>query len=305
MLDTSHLPAPTNGDSQIFTTPSTVNNVQWMTWRKPRGVSMVNIFCIGGGGGGGGGFTGIAGSARGGGGGGGSSGVTRVLVPASLLPDVLYIQVGAGGTGVGSGGGAASNGVLSYVAIFPNNAAVNVIAVSGLTPASGGGTGTAAAVGGGGAASGSALIGIMPLAGLGFFNFIVGQSGVAGGAVTGGNGVAQAIPITSAVCTGGSGGAGTTAVDFAGGAFTAIPNSYLSEQRPATPATGSFDGSGGVQLWKPFFSFGGVGGSSSNVGIGGYGGNGARGAGGGGGGGGTTGGKGGEGGDGIVIITCW
>ena len=79
----------------------------------------------------------------------------------------------------------------------------------------------------------------------------------------------------------------------------------LSEFRPATPGTGSVDGSGGPEIWKPMFFFGGVGGSSNNTGIGGNGGNGSYGSGGGGGGAGTTGGRGGNGGSGIVIITCW
>jgi hypothetical protein len=104
---------------------------------------------------------------------------------------------------------------------------------------------------------------------------------------------------------GGSGGAGTTAADFAGGIITAITNSYLSEIRSAGAAAGSFDGPSGFLSRNPFFSFAGLGGGASNAGIGGNGGNAAPGSGGGGGGGGTTGGVGGRGGDGIVIITCW
>lgn len=115
-------------------------------------------------------------------------------------------------------------------------------------------------------------------------------------------GYVEAIAETSVLALGGAGGAGTMSADFAGGGYTAIANSWLSEKRPIAPAAGSFDGSGGTQLWNPFFSFGGVGGSSSNAGVGGNGGNGAHGAGGGGGGGGTTGGRGGNGGDGLVII---
>jgi len=305
MLDLLHLPSSVQADVQIFTCPSTVTNLQWQTWRFPRGRSMVSIFCVGGGGGGGGGFTGAASTARGGGGSGGSSAITRVLVPGFLLPETLYVQVGAGGQGVGSGGGTAGSGVLSYVSIAPNTTASNIVAISGAAAAVGGGTGTAAAVGAAGTAGTIAVIGSMPLAGLGNFNMIAGQVGVAGGAVAGAVGTAQTIPVTSVLCTGGSGGAGTTSADFAGGAFTAISNSWLSEQRPATPTAGSYNGSGGLQLWEPFFSFGGGGGSSSNAGIGGAGGNGAYGAGGGGGGGGTTGGRGGDGGSGVVIIISW
>lgn len=304
MLDLGHLPTDTGvGDVQIFTRPCTVTNTQWETWRKPRGKSMMNIICIGGGGGGGGGFSAAAAAARGGGGSGGGSGVTRVTVPLVLVPDTLFVQVGAGGQGVTAGNGGA--GILSYVAIAPNTTATNVLAVSGAAGAAGGGTGTGAAVGAAGAAGTIATIAAMPLAGLGHFDLIAGQIGVAGGAVAGAVGTAQSIPVTSVLCMGGSGGAGTTSADFAGGLFTAIAGSWLSEQRPATPAAGSNNGSGGVTLWEPFFSFGGGGGSSSNTGIGGAGGNGGHGSGGGGGGGGTTGGRGGDGGSGVVIITCW
>lgn len=287
---------------QVFTRPCTVTNTQWQTWNRPRGAIWLHIICIGGGGGGGGGFTAAAAAARGGGGGGGGAGVTRVTVPCILLPETLYVQVGAGGQGVGSGGGTAGSGVLSYVAIAPNTTASNVVAISGAAGSVGGGTGTGAAAGATGAGSTVAVIGSMPLAGLGLFAVIAGQTSAGGGAQTGAVGGAIAIPVTSALCMGGSGGAGVTAADFAGGLFTAIADSYLSEQRPATPAAGSNNGSGGVQFWDPFFSFSGGGGSASNAGVGGAGGNGAFGSGGGGGGGGTTGGRGGDGGGGIVIM---
>lgn len=303
MLDLPHLPPGIKGDVQIFTRPCTVTNLQWETWRRPRGVTMLSVLCIGGGGGGGGGFTRASPNPGGGGGSGGSSAATRVTVPA--LFETLYIQVGAGGQGVGSGGGAAGSGVLSYVAIAPNIEVSNVLAISGAAGAVGGGTGTGAAEGAGGAAGTIAVIGSMPLAGHGQFDFIAGQIGVIGGARGGANGTAITIPTTSALCQAGSSGAGAASADFAGGAFTAIADSWLSQQRPATPAAGTFNGSGGVQIWRPFFSFGGGGGSSSNAAAGGSGGNGAYGAGGGGGGAGTTGGRGGDGGSGLIIITAW
>jgi hypothetical protein len=306
VLDLGNLPSKFGGnDVQIFTQPCTVTNTQWLTYRRPRGITMLHIICIGGGGGGGGGFTAAAAAARGGGGSGGGSACTRVTIPAFLLPEVLYVQVGAGGGGVGSGGGTATSGVLSYVSVWPNTTANNVVAISGAAAAVGGGTGTGAAVGAAGTAGTIAVIGSMPLAGLGHFDLIAGQIGVAGGAVAGANGTAQVLPTTSILCGGGSGGAGTTSADFAGGAFTATANTLVSEQRPATPAAGSNPGSGGPAIWAPFFMFGGGGGSSSNTAAGGAGGNGAYGAGGGGGGGGTTGGRGGDGGNGIVIITGW
>jgi hypothetical protein len=310
MLDLFNLPNDIGSNSgmadvQIFNRPSTVTNTQWMTWLKPRGKSMMNIVCIGGGGGGGGGFTRAAAAAGGGGGSGGSSAVTRLTIPLFFVPDMLYVQVGQGGQGVLSGGGTAGSGVLSYVSVYPNTAPANTLAVSGNAGAAGGGTGTGAAVGALGAAGSVATIANMPLAGLGHFDLIAGAAGVAGGAIAGGNGTAQTIPVTSVITSGGSGGAGTTSADFAGGAWTAISNTLLSEYRPATPAAGSNAGSDGIAIWKPLFFFGGTGGSSSNTLAGGAGGNGSYGCGGGGGGAGTTGGRGGNGGSGIVIITCW
>jgi hypothetical protein len=306
MLDVFHIPSSTKADIQIFNRPCTAENLQWETWRKPRGASMINIFCIGGGAGGGGGFTRAASSAGGGGGSGGSSPVTRVLIPACFIPDVLAIQVGAGGQGVGSGGGVAGSGIVSVVSIQPSTATLfqDFIAQSGGAP-TGGGSGTGAAVGAAGAGGSIGSPNINIFFGLGNFNTVGGQAGVAGGAIAGANGTAITIPTTNVVTMGGSGGAGTTSADFAGGLFTAVAGAWLSEQRPATPAAGSFNGSGGIQLWKPFFSFGGGGGSSSNAGAGGNGGNGAYGSGGGGGGAGTTGGRGGNGGSGLVIIISW
>jgi hypothetical protein len=95
MLDLFHLPSGMLADVQIFTRPSTVTNLQWMTWMKPRGRSMLHAIVIGGGAGGGGGFTRAAAAAGGGGGGGGSSAVTRVTIPLIFVPDVLYIQDGS------------------------------------------------------------------------------------------------------------------------------------------------------------------------------------------------------------------
>lgn len=291
-------------DVQTFTVPSTVTNTQWHMWTKPRGKAMMSILCIGGGGGGGGGFSAAAAAARGGGGGGGSSAVTRVDLPLWAVPDNLYVQVGAGGQGVGSGGGTAGSGILSYVAIGPNTTASNVIAVSGAAGAVGGGTGTGAAVGAAGTAGTIGVIGAMPLSGWGIMLAIAGQLGTAGGAVAGAVGTAIAIPVTGVCTMGGTGGAGTTAADFAGGLITAITSSYISEMRPQNATAGSVGG-GNTQLWKPFWSYSGMGGGSSNAGVGGAGGAGAIGSGGGGGGGGTTGGRGGNGGNGIVVITCW
>jgi len=301
MLDTFGLPPSFRGDVQLYTRPVTANNTQWDVWRKPRGVSMCQMLVFGGGGGGGGGFSDVAGTPRGGGGSGGSAGFARAVIPIFLLPDILYIQVGAGGQGVGSGGGTAGSGQLSFISVYPANSGSNLVLGSG-GAATGGGTGTGSAAGAAGAAGSTPAV--QPFGGLGQFNALGGQAGVAGGVQTGSAGPSISLG-TGVLLTGGAGGAGTQSADFAGGGFVALSTSYISEQRPATAAAGSFNGSGGPQLWTPFFSYGGCGGSASDAGIGGAGGNGARGAGGGGGGGGTTGGRGGDGGDGLVVIVCW
>ncbi len=291
-------PQAGSGDVQVFNQPSTSLD-QWHTWNKPKGCSLVYILCIGGGGGGGGGATGAAASSRQGGGGGGSASMVTALIQAALLPDRLYIQVGAGGVGGNPGLGTGANGGISYVSIAPANAAVisNTVVASGRPafPATG-------AIGNSNGAGGSGTFTTeLPFAGLGYFTIIDGQTGQNGGAA----GSASAntnIPVTGLMTQGASGGAGVTSTDIVGGQITAITNSLLSEVRPIGAAAGSNNGSSGFLFDKPFFPFAGLGGASSNTGIGGDGGNGAYGSGGGGGGGGTTGGRGGTGGNGLVLI---
>ena len=305
MLDAFHLGIE-KSNTQIFNTPSGAVNSIWYTWTKPRGVSMLNILCIGGGGGGAGGLTRASGAQGTGGGGGGSSGVTSVLIPAIFVPDVLYIRVGDGGAGGGPGSPstAGGNGVHSYVAIAPNSTATNVIAISGGAAAVGGFAASSGSGGAGGTACTIATIATMPLAGLGQYQLIAGQVGTAGGLDAAGTAIA--IPVTSCLCQAGPGGAGHIDADTAGATFTAIAGSWLSEQLPSAPVAGSTGhGSGGNQIMKPFFSLGGGGGACSNASTGANGGNGKYGSGGGGGGSGTTGGRGGDGGSGIVAITAW
>jgi len=291
---------------QIFNTPTTVVNTNYSIWKKPIGCVMGNMFCLGGGGGGGGGFTRASGNG-GGGGGGGSSGSARLVIPLIFLPDILYIQVGAGGIGVSSGGGTAGSGILSRISVSPSTStnAINQVLQSGNAASTGGGTGTVAAVGAVGNAGTIASLANCTLAGLGISNFVAGQDGALGGAVTGAVGGPCVFPTTGSCTTGGGGGAGTSAADFSGSAWTAVAGTQLSEQRPDTPAAGTVDGFGGHMDWKLLYSWAGGGGSSSNAGAGGNGGNAGYGSGGGGGGAGTTGGKGGDGGCGLVIITCW
>ncbi len=292
MLDLSHLATSTRCDVQIFSGTETASNTQWKTWTRPRGTSMLYAFCLGSGAPGGAGFTGSGG----GGGGGGSSAQTRILIPSILLPETLYLQVGS----------ASGSPTLSYIAVAPNTTATNVVVVSGAAVPTAGGAGTGAAVGSAGTAGTVATTAAMPLGGLGLFSFIAGQNGTAGGAITGGVGGAQTIPVTSIMTMGGTGGGGQAGTGFNGGLITSIAGSLLSEQRPQVALVATPDGSGGMNYKSPFFSFPGMGGASTNSGVGGVGGNGSWGSGGGGGGASAgTGSNGGAGGPGVIVMISW
>ena len=95
MLDIFHTSDNINVNQQIFYATG-----GWQTWIKTRGKSMINITVIGGGGGGGAGTVGAAAATtRTGGGGGGSGAVVQATGPLLVLPDILYVQAGAGGVG--------------------------------------------------------------------------------------------------------------------------------------------------------------------------------------------------------------
>ena len=281
------LPFPSEGDwVQRFMSPSGTNG--WLTWDKPAGAKMITIIMAGGGAGGGNGFSAAASAARGGGGGGGSGAVARITVPAWMLPDRLYISVGAGGAANGAG-------VASYVAVFPTTAAANLVLIANGGGAGGNGTGAAAGAAGAAGTASTSANAILSTWGLPVF--IAGQAGVTGGAQTGQNGSNQ-VPHGSTFLSGGAGGAGVTTTNFIGGNVNAVAPWPLI---PGGVAAGEA-GSCGRMIWSPTLFTGGSGGASNNTGIGGAGGAGAPACGGGGGGGGTTGGAGGRGGDGFIWI---
>lgn len=289
MLDLSYF-QNNNSNVQGF-----FNGGTWQTWIKPRGAKMVNILCQGSGAGGGGGFQSTGG--RAGGGGGGSGATARLAINANLLPDILYILPGIGGTG-GLGGAPATAGTPgqnSFVTLIPDTSSVsNVVLRSGATAATAGGAGTTAG-GSAGAAETIGVIGNNIFANLGTFTF---QSGVVASAAAATN-AAATTPSNFVVNAGGGGGTGIGGAVTATGVFPGIT---------AAPVT--TNGQDGIILYKPIlmlYGGRGGGGTSAQFTNGGNGGNGAPGAGGGGGGAssntGVNAGNGGRGGDGFVIIT--
>ena len=288
------------------------NSGSWETWNKPSGVKFVYFYVIGSGGAGGGGRTGVI-NTGGGGGGGGSSSISVGVFPAFLIPDTLYIQVGAGQNGAVANTGA-SSGVLSYVSIQPNTTTLNILMQSGNVSAGGGGGGTSSLSGASGSLGTAWTFTNFPLAQCGIVSSINGQAGGTGGTTSSaGVSVTPILPITGGA---GGGGESSSASSFVGGNIigsgifptisggtnnSATLSNGIAGYQATMPTTESF-------LSQPLFFTGGSGGGASNSVInGGTGGNGSFGSGGGGGGASYsgTGGSGGRGGDGFIMITCW
>ena len=298
--DLSGLEPP--GFFQVFAKGCTTGEFQM--WHKPKYATLVDIIIIGAGAGGGGGKTGAAGTARGGGGGGGSGAMCRFIIPAKLLPDLLYVQPGIGGAGAAADGTGTSGG-NSYVALAPNISTQNLLQKSGGTAAVGGSPGTAATGGAGGAGETTTNFTFgAPWASLCNGIAVAGQTGGTGGAHTGAAGTAITWATGSLIISSGAGGGGTPTgnTDYAGGDITG-GGLILPTVPGGLAAAGA--GNPGVITWRPqFMSSGGSGGGTAGAsGTAGRGGDGGPGSGGGGGGG-VTGGAGGRGGDGMVIIAC-
>ena len=291
----------------------TLSSPQWQTWRKPRGVK--NIYMIGVGGGSSGAVGPNSASTNAGGGGGGSGGQTSLWIPAFFVPDVLYIQCGAGGkqpttlvsNQLQQGGGP------TYVTIEPSTT---------LTPnmtlllANGGVSGVASA-------GAVATLAGMPLANRGNYTFFAGAGGGAGGTAGNGTGITVNYPTSGLMVTAGTGGGGGgSATGGPGGQMGAPAGSpldffFLPIRQGASPASGATPaaaGESGVILGNYIMNYGGLGGggaSNASGGQAGAGGNGAPGSGGGGSGGSTTVAgantlaRPGNGGDGFVLILSW
>lgn len=287
MLDISHIPSQQQNTTIFYATSGST----WQTWSKPRNAKMIEIFCLGGGGSGA-----QNGNNSTGPGGGGSAGITRGIIPAFLLPDTIYIQVGKGGIGP-STTGAGRPGGISYVGLQPSISEQTLICKSSTSTAGGG---AQASSPGGGATQ--AVVSLSAFGNLGLFTSIAGVNGTAGG-VSGGAG-SSTTGLSTILVTGGCGGAGRGASFAVGGSIASA--SVILTSRVNGGQTSGASGDSGYGFLQPFCGMGGGGGASLPsplTGTGGRGGDGWYGCGGGGAGGGTVLTKAGDGGDGLVIIT--
>jgi len=279
------------------------NNTGFQTWLKPPSISFVHIITIGPGAGGSGAYPYAAGTAARGGSGGGGGSMNSVFLPAYLVPDTIYVNVGLGGTGGGLStvAGTANTGTagqdLTYVTFYPVKSAGYALCIAspgsaGTIPAGGAG-----AIGGNGGAIISSTS--FPISQVGLRNYIGGQSGGTGGQS------GAAANITGIYrTTGGGGGSGNTSGGNtgAGATINAVGGNTSLNTIAASPA--GTNGSQFIDLINFIFG-GGTGASSSTTISGSNGGSGGYGSGGGGGSiGPGLGGAGGAGGDGLVIITC-
>jgi hypothetical protein len=296
MIDLFNIPNSQDNASIFY-----ANGSAWQTWRKPRKCNYVWMMAIGGGGGGGGGLTvSFSNLALGG----GSGAVTRAMFNSSNIPDILYIQVGLGGTG-GTPNNSGTAGSRSFISLSSNTITTNVIMASGSAGALGGTPGAGAAV--------SGEIDFTRSVGnfitLSTFISTLGVSTPSAPATT------DITPLTSQITCPGAGGAGLVAISPQSFIQSSSINATLLSPRISggtsfTGSTNGTNGGDGYTSWKPFFSTGGAGGGATYSGTSGNGGIGGIGSGGGAGGSaystvGGVAGNGGKGGDGLVIITTF
>ena len=315
----------TNVDTQLFfanaaPSGSAITSGSWQTWTKPRNASFVFITAFGSGGGGGGAYasgsyaslTAFTGS---GGGGGGAAAFSKAIYPASLIPDILYIRVAAGGPGApgGNNNQVGQSGSLSYVCVFPTSSYrdtdirdANILLVSGDRAAGGGIAGTPAAGGIGGSGGAAATL-TRPLQGLGIVQSYNGTLGSTGGI---GNTNGSNIIIRN-LTSGGTGGSGARRFsDLRGGQILSqsIVPTIVGEIQNGTDGFAATQPNTAVSQRYPQIFTGGIGGGIDTEGFTGLVGNGAIGSGGGGASPGVTpslNARGGNGGNGLVIITCF
>ena len=277
----NHLPADADVMWQVCPRLADASKITTVKpWRKSPNAKMVYILVLGAGG------DGAAGAGNVGGGGGGSGGQTSVLIPALLVPDLLYVSEFANTDASSRLMGVFTHARANTLALWRSACVAYAdfgASASGATAGAAGAVATAAnmPIGFGGA--------VFPLA---------GQAGATGGA-NGANGASISYATTGLLTTGGASGAGNAANN--GGSITeSLPRPTVS----GGTSTMAY-GSGGM------FSLGGVllptgGGGGSGASAGGNGGSGGYGGGGGGGGGNTSSpGAGGTGGPGLIVIAQW
>ena len=319
MLDILHIADTQSYDVKTYLgnglTAGTTGLRDWVQWTKPRGIKFVYILGLGGGGSGGGNDT--ATSAAGGGGGGASGSQTSILLPEMFIPDVLYIQAGAGGKGLDVST-AGLPGSDTFIAIEPYDTYTPNFTLLRARGGGGGGFGTGAAAGAAGVAGVASTIDDMPLC-RGAFTSLPGQNGGIGGAPGSGNAPNIDFPVNGLMVTGGAGGGGNGVGGNGGQGGSIIKPATLGETYfrsiiGGTGAQGANNGTQGGNGYSANFNIinvggaGGGGGASGGLRSAGIGGDAAPGAGGGGTGGGSPSNpviKGGEGGAGYVMILCW
>lgn len=272
-----------------------VDTSTWQTWVKPRSCNFIWIMCIGpGAGGSGGAGTGGATYAQG-----GSTGaISRVLYPAHVLPDILYVQPGigaAGGAGLSTNGnGIASASGRSFVSIIPSSATTqSLVTASGGTGATGPSGETAVTTTN------------VPMLSLGVFTTIGGLSPTTAGII------GSVTPFVSTVsgnasmlCPGSNGSGNGTSAPAASDVASTTIGSIVTPT--ITGGAAGSPGKNGMWNWGPIiYGLGGSGGGGVASGTAFNGGDAnAYGCGGGGGGNSSagTGGNGGRGGDGLIFI---
>lgn len=280
-----HLPSQQEQRFWVYTGNKVSNGYQ--TWSKPPGISFVHIIAIGAGGGG---SSGLGSGGASGGSGGGSGGMTSTFLPAYLIPDSLYINLGIGGAGGASTTSSTtrnngSAGTATYVTFYPVQSAGYAICFSQ------GGNGGSATAGGSGNVTNSTQ---QPNSQIGLRTYLVGNNGTAGTGGSGTTNFTSIYRITGGIGAWGAGGAGPTFSPPAD--FALITYAPSDDTQP---------GGGGINDLIKFVFTTGLPARSSTVASAQDSGNSGYGCGGpGGAGGNPNSGAGGRGGDGLVIITC-
>jgi hypothetical protein len=303
MLDVFNLPLKEN--STLFTSSSFFEQI--FVWNKPRNAKLIYFYLVGGGGGGGAGRSSALNGSTGGGGG-GSGAITTAIIAANLLPDILYIMPGRGGTGGISAITTSESGFTTYVFFVPNflNPINTFLIANG---GNGGGVGGSSVQGTAGSGGAVWNYTTTTYGDIGLITSDAGQSGGVGTTLAGTiTNITPTLPVT-----GGAGGGATSNAGspYNGGSITGsgfLPTVKAGINDSATNALNGGQGFIFNQKSEPMLFTGGAGGGASGTGTnrpGGIGGNGGYGSGGGGGGGAYNGagGAGGRGGNGFAMIS--